>query len=132
VWEAIKNNNESKYKGPERRKCKRIKRQFMARFREEFSDGWDMVTVCNFGAGGVLFNYNKKVELGTIMDFKINFPMAEKSIPCKGKSIRIEEPFKSHVYHIAAEFIEIDRKDSELVNNAAEDFYSKKPGQIEP
>jgi len=129
----------SVYPGGERRLYKRIAKPFMTKFRilkdepsQEDSASWDMVVVKNLGAGGILFNYDKKMDMGSLLDLKINFPASEQPIKCTGKVIRIEDTPHPSVVRIAAVFTEISEEEKAMINNLAEGFYSNRPGRIAP
>ena len=96
------------YAGPERRQYKRIRKHFIANFKEKNLSAWDMVTMRNLGAGGALFNYDRKLRLNTLLDLKIIFPASRNPINCSGRIIRIEEPESLPVYGIAVSFEEIE------------------------
>ena len=123
-----KRNKPSIFKGPERRKYKRIKVHFIAKFRIKprksgdmpSGGGWVMVTLENLSAGGILFNYDKKIKVGTVVSLSITFPTLATPINCLGKIIRIEELAYSSVFHIAAIFIKIDKREKEVIRKAAE------------
>ena len=114
--------------GRERRKYKRIEQQFIARFQvrphespKEVFKGWDMVTVRNLSAGGVSFNYDKDLGVGSILDFKINFPDHESPVSCFAEIIRIDKaPYG--LFHIAAEFSGMDDKEKKMISDLAEDL----------
>ncbi len=62
----------------ERRKYKRIKKQYMARLRIKQYEGleissaeWGIVALKDLSAGGALFYYIKYLVLGSILDLKI-------------------------------------------------------------
>ncbi|MFQ5685763.1 MAG: PilZ domain-containing protein [Candidatus Scalindua sp.] len=114
------------YEFLEKRKHKRIKRQYIARFRikpDEAQDGvptdWDMVAVNDLGAGGVFFHVRRKLEIGTILDLKIGFSVTMPPIDCRGVVTRVQKHPKFSVFGIAAEFTEIDAYLKELINKTA-------------
>jgi hypothetical protein len=117
----------------DRRRYKRIERQFIARFQirphespKEAFAGWDMVTVRNLSAGGVNFNYDKDLGVGSVMDFKVNFPDYEPPINCLAKVIRIgKAPYG--LFHIAAEFSGMDEREKQMINDLAESLQLDKP-----
>jgi hypothetical protein len=123
----------------ERRKHKRIKKNFIARFNLS-NDGisvydsgnWEMVTTQNLGAGGVLFNYNQEIPIGSLVDMFINFPQIMKPVHCTGKVLRIDNPKPFSIFKIAANFIDISEQDKQQIDKSAEEFYSKQSGLIEP
>lgn len=116
-----------------KRQYKRIRKQFILRFKirsgpdhEEVHNGWDMVTLKDLSAGGILFNYNEEIEIGTIIDIKLNFPMSKVPIICTGKIIRNDKIPHISLVRVAAVFLDIDDNMKELVKKAAEGFYSVK------
>lgn len=124
------------FKGKERREYKRIKKHFIAKFRVEHkgeptSGSWEMVTVENLGAGGVLFNYDKKIEVGSLLDLKINFPGLKDPIECEGKVVRIEEMPHPCLFRIATVFIKLDEGQRGIINKVAEAFFVKSPEKID-
>jgi len=128
-----------KYSGAERRQYKRIRKHFIAKVKELSDDAsvepdsiWNMVTIQNIGAGGALFNYVKELKLGSLVDMKINFPVLSNPIVCRGKILRIERPNQGNIFQIAAIFTEISDIEKNMIDNAAEDFFIRKPSQIEP
>ena len=125
------------YNGSERRAYKRIRKHFIAKFQSRLHDAqktsadWNMVTICDLGAGGTLFNYNKRLEIGLLLNLEIKFPPSEKPVRSVVKILRIEEPSKASILHIATVFVEIDKEQKEIINKAAEGFYSRRPGLLE-
>jgi hypothetical protein len=112
----------------ERRKHKRIEKQFIARFQvrphecsTEAFKGWDMVTVRNLSSGGVSFNYDKDLGVGSVLDFKVNFPDYEPPISCLAKILRVEDaPYG--LFHIAAEFSSVDEKEKKMIEGLADEL----------
>lgn len=117
----------------ERREHRRIEWKFIARFQirphenEKAQDGWDIVTARNLGAGGVLFNYDKKLDVDTILDFKINFPACEEPVVCVAKVIRVDKPVAFGVIPVAAIFQEINDKEKETIGMIAEKMHLGEP-----
>jgi hypothetical protein len=114
-------------KGQERRKYKRIEKQYMTRFRirsdevhEMESDDWDSVILKNVSKGGALFFYNKDLGLDTLLDLKIYLPKAILIINCVGKIIRSHKPQLESMFTIAVKFIDIGDREKELTNKAVE------------
>jgi c-di-GMP-binding flagellar brake protein YcgR len=110
------------YKGPERRRYKRINKPYMVRFkpRDAAEDEWDMVAVLNFGAGGALFYYNKDLKKGSILDVKINFTQSKPVINCTAKVLRSEK-VPAGMYLIALNFIDIQKSDQDFLQGSIED-----------
>ena len=77
------------YNNLEKRKYKRKEKPYMVRFRtiplvakKMVSTDWDMVPVKNLSAGGMLFDYNKNLELDSLLDFKIDISKYTPKIFC--------------------------------------------------
>jgi len=126
------------YAGVERRKYKRIRRNFMARFQiqdgrgdDAWAEDWNMVTMRNLGAGGALFNYNRKLKTDSLLHLKINFPMTREPIDCVGKVTRVEDTMRSIIFRVAVAFMEVSDRQKRVLNESAEELYSRKPEQIE-
>jgi len=122
----------------ERRRYKRIRKNFVAKFRLkcdrsgiESAENWEMVTTHDLSAGGVLFNYDKEISVGSLVDMFINFPQVKTPINCVGKILRIGRSNPLSLLKIAANFIDIKEEDKQEINRAAEEFYSKQSGRIE-
>ena len=119
------------YKGPERREHKRIYKNYIVRFQIRPNDkqekvfvGWDMVTAVNLGAGGILLNYDRKIEPGSLLDLKINFPGTPDPIECTGRVRRVEKSKRSSKTRIATEFVDIDENTRKHICQAVEDHHS--------
>jgi hypothetical protein len=117
------------YKGQERRKYERREKPFMVRFRtiplvaeKMVSTGWDMVPVKNLSAGGMLFDYNKNLELGTLLDLNIDAPKSTLTMNCVGKILRSDKLQSTSMFCIAIKFIEIGKREKELINKAIEEI----------
>ncbi len=116
------------YKGQERRKYKRMDKPVMVRFRtiplvakKMVSTDWDMVPVKNLSAGGMLFDYNKNLELDSLLDLKIDVSIVTPTINCVGKIIRIAESIPHSIFGIATEFREIDEQEKAMINTTVEE-----------
>jgi c-di-GMP-binding flagellar brake protein YcgR len=115
------------YNNRERRKHKRIEKPYMARLRVKQYEGleissseWDMVALKDLSAGGVLFNYNKNLGIGSLLDFKIDISRSTPTINCAGKVTRIEHPHPLSMFRIATEFAEIEEHKKEMINATLE------------
>ena len=115
------------YKGPEKRRYKRMRRSFTARVRvyqgaakTAESSKWDIVTIRNLSASGISFNYNKKIALGTLIELNITLPIGPKPIRCLGQVCRIDETQSDRmqipIFGIAIRFIEIEEDKKEAIN----------------
>ena len=126
------------YTGPENRKYKRVKRQFVIEMKLhsdnkiETVGAYDMVSINDVSAGGALINYDRPIELNTLVDLNMKFAGIPEPVKCIGKIIRIEPPkeIKSPkqlpIYHIAVSFIAIEEKDKKAVNDVVERYYDQR------
>jgi len=124
-----------KYTGAERRVCKRIRHQFITRFRiypqkgAKQSHHWNIAIIRNLSAGGLLFNYDKNLVAGTLIEFKITLPFIIRPTHCLGKVCRSEpadKRFGRKLYRVATCFIELDDEKKKVITIHAEKYYSRK------
>ena len=116
------------YNNLERRKYKRIEKPYMAGVRvkqheghEKGSTGWDSVILKNLSAGGsTFFTYKKDLEIGALLDLKIDVPGFILIINCIGKVLRIAKPKSTSMYGIAIKLIDIGKQEKEAINTAVE------------
>ncbi len=108
-------------------KNRKIVKHFMARFRVKQYESldlsltnWDTVDVKNLSAGGMLFNYNKNQNIGSLLDLEIDISESIPPINCIGKITRIEKPQPHSMLQIATEFTEIDKQEKEKLNTTIE------------
>jgi hypothetical protein len=121
-----------------RRRYKRITKCFMSWIKfiwsklkskdASYPSGWDMVTTCDLGAGGIMFNYDRPVEAGTKIKLRVIFPFKEEPIDCVGTVLRSEKVESRkyydyfNIYRIAAEFEKIRKADKGLIDRVANDM----------
>jgi hypothetical protein len=126
------------YNDPERRKYKRLRSPFMplfhytARFRAKQCEGqeisspdWDIVAVKNLSAGGMVYDYNKKLKLDSLLNLEIDFFKSTPSINCVGRVVRIEKSQANSMFSIAAKFTEIGEEEKEMINTNVENILRK-------
>lgn len=131
--EAKNLQHEEIYSGPERRKFKRMKKQFITRFRSKFTtDAWEMVTMQNMGAEGILFNHEREIEPDSILDIMINFPGLKDVLTCSGRVLRSQERPGLNQYSTAAVIFDIKENIKEEINRLIENFLNRKPHHLEP
>ncbi len=111
------------YNDLERREYKRIEKLFMVRFRtiplvakKMVSPDWDVGAVKDLSAGGMLFHYNKNLELDSLLDLKIDILKYTPTINCVGKVTRIDHSHLHSILSIATEFTEIEEQEKEVIN----------------
>lgn len=95
----------------------------MARFRVRQYKGqamsafyWEMVSVKNLSAGGLLFYYNRNLGFDSLLDLKIDIFHVIPTIHCVGKVVRVEEAQPHSLFRIAASFTELSSEQKELIN----------------
>ncbi len=116
------------YNDLERREYKRIEKLFMVRFRtiplvakKMVSPDWDVGAVKDLSAGGMLFHYNKNLELDSLLDLKIDILKSTPTINCVGKVTRIDHSHLHSILSIATEFTEIEEQEKEVISKAIEE-----------
>ena len=110
---------------PEKRKDPRIKRQYLAQINI-YAGGnptsWETVTLQNLSSGGMLFNYHKYLEPGTLLQAKIVFPPADTPVEIIGKVVRQE--LAGIIRLTGISFIEINAKQKELIDEFAAKWFT--------
>ncbi len=109
-------------------KYKEIESPCIARFRVIQYDGqetssleWNIVAVKNMSAGGIKINYYKKrLEIGSLLELKIEFIKSIPTIRCIGRVVRIEDAHVNAMFRMGVEFTEIDDKEREIINTTVE------------
>ena len=89
----------------EKRRAPRVYRRFILRaasFGEE-PKRWSFVTIHNLSSTGILFTYEKDVQEGMILFFKIDFP--DRIIQCMGRVVRVAG-IREGVFHDVAARLE--------------------------
>ncbi len=132
------NNIERRQYKIERRQYKRLESPFMpffqytARFRvKQFEDqeisspDWEIVAVKNLSAGGMIFEYNKNLELDSLLDLKIDFFKSMPEINCIGRVLRIDEFQPNSTSSITVKFTEINEQEKEMINTNVENILRK-------
>ncbi len=111
------------YNDLERRDYKRIEKLFMVRFRtiplvakKMVSPDWEVGAVKDLSAGGMLFYYNKNLELDSLLDLEIDILKSTPTINCVGKVTRIDHSHLHSILSIATEFTEIEEQEKEVIN----------------
>ena len=75
---------------PVNERAPRVFRSFAVRISEDVlaeEVHWDMVTAKNLSASGILFNYDRYIEPGTRIRFKISLPVCD-AVECEGEVVR--------------------------------------------
>lgn len=104
----------------------------MARFRvkqyegqETSSTNWYNVDVKNLSAGGMLFHCNKKLQIGSLLDWKIEVSKSMPTVNCVGKIIRNYKAQSNSMFSNAIEFTEIDEQEGRMINTTIEAILRK-------
>lgn len=116
----------------EKRSYNRLNHPFVSKFRVAdktsplYTENWDMVRIRNISAGGLSFNYNNKIPVGTILEFNLQFVGVVK---CMCTVCRIDEPDPNQkslgrilIYNIAAKYIDITDEQREAINKLVKEF----------
>ena len=105
--------------GPtEKRKYPRIDKKVVLRVapqgeKETVSPHWTFVTSKNISVGGVLFTYDRPLDKGAVLSFKIHFP--EKTIQCSGVVYRTNPSDIQPLVNIAAKLEGLASLDREFI-----------------
>ncbi|MBD3295950.1 MAG: hypothetical protein GF392_01115 [Candidatus Omnitrophica bacterium] len=116
------------YKGPERRKFKRIKNPLMCGFRirahkaGQPQSAYHEVDVRDLGAGGLFFYFDESLHVGELIDIEISFAAAKKPVECVGQIVRIEGIERGGLTLVAAAFVEIDKEERRLLDTVIQKF----------
>ena len=115
-----------------RRKYKRIVKSYMIWIKFNYAKipvypkGWDIVTMHDVSAGGILFFYDQYIKVGAKVELKVTLPSVQTQLICIGEVIRNERandyPF-STLHRVAAEFKIIDDNSKEVVRDLAENRF---------
>ncbi len=71
----------------------------------------------NLSAGGIKINYyKKKLEIGSLLELRIEFIKSIPTISCIGRVVRIEDAHANAMFRMGVEFTEIDDKEREVIN----------------
>ena len=113
------------YKNPDQRKYVRIKKSFITHFRVKpcnniVSKDWDAVAVVNLSAGGIFFYSSTNLEVGTLLDLRIDFSRCYPTIICVGKVIRVTKHPVTSINGYAVEFTEIEEQIKIMINKSIE------------
>ncbi len=114
------------YAGPERRKEVRIPGSFVAYYTvPEDMHSVNMSLIKNISLRGILLNIDKKLSLDTEIILSIRLPSDLNPVVLMGKVRDSREVLKDMVYETRIEFINLDDKQKEVINQVV-DYYLKK------
>ncbi len=110
----------------EKRKYRRMEKQYIVRFRikpdkvhDMVPTDWDMVAVNDLGAGGIFFYLRRNLEIGTALDLKLSLTTSIPPVECRGVVKRVNEHPAFPVFGTATAFTEIDNDIKEMINRTA-------------
>ncbi len=122
-------------KYPNDRKYIRVVKPCIVKFRVKVhemlnkdSEEWNMVTTNNFSANGIFFFCNRYLEVGTILELKIDFSHFHPSHPsiiCIGKITRMRTHMDTSTIGFAIKFTEIDEQDKKVISNIIEEVVAR-------
>jgi hypothetical protein len=88
---------------------------------------WEMVTMQNLSATGILFTTTEKLPTGIMLEFMISSPKRPDPIYCVGQVIRVEESQRDKlcvsqitIYSVAVFFINISTDNQEAIKKICE------------
>ncbi len=81
-----------------------------------FPSGWNVASVKNLGAGGVLLYYNERLEVGSAVDLRIFPPNSAYIIVCSGRVLRMENNVKPSLYNIVVKFTTANEQIKEIID----------------
>lgn len=101
----------------------------MARFREKKSgSSWEIVVLKNLSASGALFYCHKRIDVGSTLELRINFPLYQKSvIATVARTVRVDSQTHQALFRVAVEFTDIGKEERESIDRAAQDYYPDEP-----
>lgn len=112
------------------RRGKRVEYHFILRARQIGASGpkgaWDVSTVRNLSATGVLFYSSNYYVYDSEVEIKIKNPLIVEEIACRGKIVRcaLVENMKD-VYSVAVTITEMDRASKEIFDKTIRLFTNK-------
>ena len=106
----------------DKRKHPRLDKKFVLRVSPEGAEEtttsqWTLVTSKNISAGGVMFTYDRALEKGTPLAFKIYFP--HKTIHCSGVVHRTHPSVLEPLVNIAAKLEGFGQAEREFIESHA-------------
>lgn len=114
------------YSGEERRKHPRARGRFVVHYRLfEERDNVDITQTKNISLGGMYLTTNKQFEPGVKLTLEIRLPFDPHPIMIIGKVLESREVAKNLIYDTRLEFLAIDDKHAEIINQTV-DYYVKK------
>ncbi|MCF7908140.1 MAG: PilZ domain-containing protein [Candidatus Omnitrophica bacterium] len=84
----------------------------------------------DISAGGVLFHAKENIPVNNIVEIEINFPPRVDSIKVVAKVLRSRALKKMGGYDLATEFVNIDEKAKEFINNSIVNSYKARGKNI--
>ncbi|MCP5007557.1 MAG: hypothetical protein GY941_27020 [Planctomycetes bacterium] len=117
----------------ENRRYKKIDTPCITKFcnhqnkEDKISDpDWNIVAVKNLSAGGMVFTYDRNLEIDSILNIKLQLSKSLPTISCAGRVVRSEEHQHLSRYFIAIMFTEISTQMRECINVTIENILRKK------
>ncbi len=114
-------------KHPNDRKYVRVVKPCSVKFRvksnetlNNVSEEWDMVTTNNFSANGIFFFSNRFLEIGTILELKIDFSHSHPPIICTGEIIRMSKLLGTSTIGFAIEFTKTEEQTKKIISKIIE------------
>ncbi len=74
----------------------------------------------------MVYDYNKNLELDSLLDLKIEFFKSIPAINCIGRVVRVKKSQPYSMFRIATKFTEIDEQERKMINTTVEAMLRKK------
>jgi c-di-GMP-binding flagellar brake protein YcgR len=112
----------------EKRKFLRVRTDFGIKYKIKDSDSPLIKAVSiNIGEGGIMMKIAKKLDIGTILELKITLPSPYLTISTLGRVIYVLDNYWDEYppYRCGVEFLELKKKDKELIRKFVNETIAK-------
>ena len=125
----------------EKRIADRIKHPFLTKMRALTSSGsvdpaskWDIVTLRNLSASGLLFNYGQVFPIGILLEFSISLVGQIQPVNCIGEVCRVDQQNVPDtnaaanqlvLFSVAVRFKEMDADSQAMIKKLSQSFQSR-------
>ena len=87
---------------------------------------WNTVVVKNFDAESLCFYHDKNLEIGTLLDLKIDLPGIPHCTNAVAEIVNIEKSKPSSLFCVTTKFKKIDKRKKEIINTFVEEMATTK------
>ncbi|GJQ58192.1 MAG: hypothetical protein D8M57_03120 [Candidatus Scalindua sp. AMX11] len=93
---------------------------------ENSNPEWDIVSVKNLSAGGMVFIFDKSLGIDSMLNIRFKISQSQPTINCVGRIVRIEERQHLSGYCTAIAFTEVSAQTKSEINRTIEEIVRKK------